>query len=229
MSKATQTDICAAEIGMAKAPSGLEEAVAFVMSLRSRGVRDLAVLGAMERVPRSFFAPRRFADLAPRDIALPLEYGQTMTAPSVVAAMLVALELRPGDAVFEIGTGSGYVAGLLAQMGGSVTTVERHEPLAASAADRLTALAFGGSVRCEIGDGLAPVPDERFARIIVNGALPGVPPSLTERLAPGGRLVLALARDGFPRLATVARDREGRLVESVGGPLRIGPIVAPDA
>jgi len=115
-------------------PARAERDAAFVMSLRSRGVRDLAVLGAMERVPRDFFAPRRFTDLARADIALPLDYGQTMTAPSVVAAMLVALDLRAGDEVLEIGTGSGYVSGLLAQLGARVRTVERYAPLAESAA-----------------------------------------------------------------------------------------------
>jgi protein-L-isoaspartate(D-aspartate) O-methyltransferase len=199
-----------------------EETAAFVMGLRSRGVRDLAVLGAMERVPRHFFAPRRFSDLARTDIALPLDYGQTMTAPSVVAAMLCALDLREGDEVLEIGTGSGYVSGLLAQLGGRVTTVERYEPLARSAAARLTALEFGGAIRCEIGDGLAPMPGERFARILVNGALQAVPGELVGRLGPGGRLVAALASGGFPRLATVS----GEGATTLAGPLRISPIAA---
>lgn len=209
---------------MAAGASRPEEAAAFIMSLRSRGVRDLGVLGAMERVSRAFFAPRRFTDLARTDIALPLDCGQTMTAPTVVAAMLTALEVRAGDEVFEIGTGSGYVAGLLAQMGARVLTVERYELLAESAADRLTALAFGAAIRCEIGDGLAPMPGERFARILVNGSLVNVPPSLTDRLAPDGRLVTALTRDGFPRLATFVRDAQGRLEAQVGGSLRISPI-----
>jgi protein-L-isoaspartate(D-aspartate) O-methyltransferase len=204
-----------------------EETAAFVMGLRARGVRDLAVLGAMERVPRSFFAPRRFVDLARTDIALPLDYGQTMTAPGVVAAMLIALDMGPGLAVLEIGTGSGYVGGLLAQLGGRVLTVERHAPLAQSAAARLTALSFGEAIRCEIGDGLDPPPGERFDRILVNGALPGIPPDLVAALAPGGRLVGALARDGFPRLATVSLAPDGRPRMTLGGPLRIGPIATP--
>jgi protein-L-isoaspartate(D-aspartate) O-methyltransferase len=208
---------------MTRGTSGQEAAAAFVMSLRSRGVRDLAVLGAMERVSRAFFAPRRFADLARTDIALPLDYGQTMTAPTVVAAMLTALDLREGQEVLEIGTGSGYVAGLLAHLGGKVTTVERYEPLAESAASRLTALSFGEAIRCEIGDGLAPA-DERFPRILVNGSLSLLPAALTDRLAPGGRLVAALTRDGFPRLATLMRDPDGRLDMTMGGSLRISPM-----
>ncbi|KAA2235402.1 protein-L-isoaspartate O-methyltransferase [Salinarimonas soli] len=194
------------------------------MSLRSRGVRNLAVLGAMERVPRDFFAPRRFADLARTDIALPLDYGQTMTAPSVVAAMLVALEVRPGDQVLEIGTGSGYVSGLMAQMGARVKTVERYAPLAESAAARLTALDFGHRIVCEIGDGLEPAPNERFTRILVNGSLEALPPSLTSRLVAGGRLVGAVARDGFPRLTTLSRGPDGALAHGSGASLRISPI-----
>src|SRR3954468_21011056 len=82
------------------------EAAAFILALRARGVRNTAVLGAMERARRELFAPRRFADLARTDVALPLPCGQTMTAPSVVATMLVALAPEGGRAL-EIGTGSG--------------------------------------------------------------------------------------------------------------------------
>jgi len=205
-------------------PARAERDAAFVMSLRSRGVRDLAVLGAMERVPRDFFAPRRFTDLARADIALPLDYGQTMTAPSVVAAMLVALDLRAGDEVLEIGTGSGYVSGLLAQLGARVRTVERYAPLAESAAARLTALDYGHRIVCEIGDGLEAEADERFTRILVNGSLASLPPAVIKRLAPGGRLVGAITRDGFPRLTTLVRDAAGEVATHAGVSLRISPI-----
>ena len=101
-------------------------AAAFVLSLRERGLRDKAVLGAMERVPRDLFAPRRFADLSRRDVALPLSLGQTMTAPGSVAVMLTALQVRDGDHVLEIGSGSGYVSALLAKLGGAC---RRHRAL----------------------------------------------------------------------------------------------------
>src|SRR3712207_8949777 len=112
------------------------EAAAFIMSLRARGIRDTAVLGAMERVPRDLFAPRRFADLSRTDVSLPLPCGQTMTAPGTVATMLVALEAREGQRVLEIGTGSRYVTALLARPGCRGHTVERYATLAAGAAAR---------------------------------------------------------------------------------------------
>src|SRR4051795_12809209 len=102
------------------------ETAAFVLALRARGVRNTAVLGAMERARRELFAPRRFADLARTDVALPLPCGQTMTAPSVVAAMLVALGAESGGRALEIGTGSGWVTAALVKLGCRVHTVERY-------------------------------------------------------------------------------------------------------
>ena len=96
------------------ASSESERTVAFLLSLRARGVRDLALLRAMERVPREHFAPSRFADLARQDVSVPLPCGQTMTAPHTVAALVGALEMKPDCRVLEVGSGSGYVAALLA-------------------------------------------------------------------------------------------------------------------
>ena len=203
------------------------EAAAFVLNLRARGVRDKTVLGAMERVPREVFAPSRFADLARSDIALPLSFGQTMTAPGTVAAMLVALAPEPGQAVLEIGTGSGYVSALLARLGCRVTTVERYAALADAAAMRFGALDVAPSITMRVGDGLAPLPPtERFDRILLNGAVLGVPPAVTAALEAGGRLIGAMTFDGFPRLIRMDRGPDGQLSQELGGPLRIAPLVA---
>src|SRR5215204_1147786 len=135
-----------------EAPREAVDAASFVLSLRARGIRDTAVLGAMERVRRDLFAPRRFADLARNDVALPLACGQTMTAPRTVATMLVELGVEEGQRVLEIGTGSGYVSALLARLGGLVHSVERFATLAESAAEHLR-IAQADGVRIEIGDG----------------------------------------------------------------------------
>src|SRR5829696_9378415 len=100
-----------------EAPREAVDAASFVLSLRARGIRDTAVLGAMERVRRDLFAPRRFADLARTDVALPLSCGQTMTAPSVVATMLVALGAESGGRALEIGTRSRWGTAVLAKLG----------------------------------------------------------------------------------------------------------------
>ena len=196
---------------------------AFILSLRARRIRDTAVLRAMELVPREIFAPRRFADLARRDVALPLPCGQTMTAPGTVATMLVALGIEEGQRVLEIGTGSGYVTALLARLGAEVHSVERFATLAESATERLK-LAQARGARIEVGDGLAPRPRERFERILLNGACLAVPEALTGLLALGGRLVGALTSQGVPRLVRIDRTEDGSLREELGTGLRVSPL-----
>ena len=199
---------------------------AFVLSLRERGVFDLNVLRAMETVPRDFFAPRRFADLARSDVALPIACGQTMTAPAVVAAMLVALDIRAGHRVLEVGTGTGYVTGLLARIGAEVHSIERQPILAESAARRLHLAGFE-QVKLVCGDGLAgPDVQGRFHRILLNGVVPHLDPALTSRLVAGGRLVAGALNDGTPHLLTLARDADGKLSHALGAPIRLSPLVA---
>jgi protein-L-isoaspartate(D-aspartate) O-methyltransferase len=202
------------------------EAAAFVMALRARGIRDTAVLGAMERVSRDLFAPRRFADLARTDVSLPLPCGQTMTAPGTVAAMLVALEARRGQRVLEIGTGSGYVSALLAKLGCQVHTIERYATLAASAIGRFAVAGVTEAITPMVGDGLAPAhPSGSFERILLNGAVADVPPAVTSLLAVGGRLVGAITFDGFPRLVRIEREADGAIREDLAAPLRLSPLV----
>jgi protein-L-isoaspartate(D-aspartate) O-methyltransferase len=201
------------------------ESAAFVLHLRAKGVRDTAVLGAMERVRREVFAPRRFADLARSDVALPIPCGQTMTTPGVIAAMLNALDLAPGQRVLEIGTGTGYVTALLLKMGASVHSIERYATLAEGASARLGVAGLVENVVLEVGDGLADgTSPERFARILVNGSVPSLYPALTRRLAPGGRLVAALSGDAIPRLLVVTRAEDGELTQTLGQTIRIAPL-----
>jgi protein-L-isoaspartate(D-aspartate) O-methyltransferase len=178
----------------------------------------------MELVPREVFAPRRFTDLAKTDVALPLPCGQTMTGPATVAAMLLALGVGPGQRILEVGTGSGYVTALLARLGADVTTVERFNTLAESAAQHLK-IVEAGKVRIEVGDGLAARVRDRFDRILLNGSRPEIPDSVTSLLGPGARLVGALAVDGAPRLIRIERLADGELQRSLGVPLRISPLV----
>jgi protein-L-isoaspartate(D-aspartate) O-methyltransferase len=196
----------------------------FLLGLRSRGIRDTAVLRAMEKVSREHFAPARFGDLSRKDVALPLPCGQTMTAPATVAAMLVALGVEPGHRVFEVGTGSGYVTALLVTMGAEVVTVERCEMLADGALQHLKLAGVASRVRIETGDGLAPRPRDRFDRILLNGAVSELPKGLGPLLAPGGRLVGGVTAPGAPRLVKVERGLEGGLGEELGGTLRISPL-----
>lgn len=206
--------------------SGAEETVAFLLGLRARGVRDTALLRAMETVSRDLFAPRRFSDLARADVSLPLSCGQTMTAPGIIAAMLVALKLAPHHAVLEIGTGSGYLAAVMGKLSSHVVSVERYKTLAISASERLAKLGLDNV--CIIpGDGLAreTIAGGRYDRIILNGTLPGAfPASLLAALADDGILIGARSSDGVSRLVRVTHDSEDQYAEEDLGAIRLPPL-----
>ncbi|MGC5779631.1 protein-L-isoaspartate O-methyltransferase family protein [Methylobacterium sp. NFXW15] len=193
---------------------------AFVLALREKGLRDTAVLRAMERVPRETFAPEAHREQARRDIALPLPCGATMTAPSAVATMLSWLRVREGQRVMEIGAGSGYVTALLDRLGaGAVLSLERYRTLAEDAAARLADLP---EVHVVQADALAPaLPDGGFDRILVNGCVDAVPEHWLAALEPGGRLVTGLTVGGFCRIAAVAADG----TQEIGPPIRLAALV----
>lgn len=196
------------------------DVASFLLSLLAKGIRNTELLRAMELVPRDVFAPRRFRDLARRDIALPLPCGQTMTAPGTVALMLLALGVEPGQRVLEIGTGTGYVTALLTHLGAEVTTVERFNTLAESAAQHLK-IVEANKVKLEVGDGLAARVRDRFDRVLLNGTWPDIPSTLTSLLGPGGRLVGALPQEDGPRLVQIDRSPDGEYSRILGAPLRI--------
>jgi protein-L-isoaspartate(D-aspartate) O-methyltransferase len=203
-----------------------EKTFAFLMALRAQGVRDLAVLRAMERVPRHAFAPARYADLARTDVSIPLPCGQTMTPPTLVARLLVSLEVKPGQRIMEVGTGSAYVAALMADMGAQIVSVERFRTLAIAAYERLGALGIRG-VELQHGDGLnGSRLLGRFDRIILNGVVDAPPESLVQRLEIGGRLVGAIRVDGLPRKVVLTRIGESAIDHHLGGAVRLSPLAA---
>ncbi|MHB2166262.1 protein-L-isoaspartate(D-aspartate) O-methyltransferase [Alsobacter sp. R-9] len=185
---------------------GAEARVAFLLALRAQGLRDTAVLRAFETVPRSRFVPRRFIDVALTDIALPIGCGQTILAPSFMAAMYVALDVRPEHRVLEIGTGSGYGTAILSRLGASVVSVERYRSLCLEASTRLDALGFA-NVRVVHADGrgghAAGAP---YDRIVIDASVEAVPPALASQLVPSGRIVTVLrSGEGPQRLAKLSR------------------------
>jgi protein-L-isoaspartate(D-aspartate) O-methyltransferase len=157
--------------------------------LRGRGVRDKRLLRAMARVPREAFVPETIADEAYCDCALPIDCQQTISQPVIVALMTEALQLRGGEKVLEIGTGSGYQAALLGELAGEVFTIERHPLLAQQSAERLERLGYA-NVHVRTGDGSLGWPEEApFDRIIITAAAEQCPPAVWEQLAEGGVLV----------------------------------------
>lgn len=193
--------------------------------LRARGISDQAVLEAMRKVPRHRFVPDHLQQYAYADEPLPIGEGQTISQPYVVALMLEALEVRPGDRVLEVGTGSGYVAALLDCMGCEVYTVERVPDLAARAAWRLRELGYRKvEVRC--GDGTRGWAEKApFDAILVSAAAPAVPPSLVAQLRAGGRLVIPVGDRGLQELVRVRKSAQGDTTREYLGAVSFVPLV----
>jgi len=158
--------------------------------LLARGIRDKSVLRAMREVPREEFLPPALVRFAYDDGPLPIEAGQTISQPYIVAYMIEALELEGTERVLEIGTGSGYAAAVLSRCAAEVFTVERIASLAESARGRLQALGYG-NVTVHLGDGTLGWPEHGpYQGIVVTAGAPELPASLLSQLAPEGRLVI---------------------------------------
>ena len=172
------------------------------------GVRDPAVLAAMRRVPRHRFVPSMYASFAYMDGPLPIGHGQTISQPSLVAKMTEALTLKKTDKVLEIGTGSGYQAAILAELAGTVLTIEIVEPLARQAELTLAELGYR-NIRVRVGDGYLGWPEEApFDAIIVTAAPDHIPQPLLDQLAVGGQLILPVGRF-FQTLELYHRTADG--------------------
>ena len=159
------------------------------LDLERRGIRDTRVLAAMERVPRERFVLPADRTMAYSDQALPIECGQTISQPYMVALMTEVLQLKGDEHVLEIGTGSGYQTALLAELAYDVVSIERWPELSARAAERLAELGYR-NVELRVGDGSLGAPDRApFDRILITAAAQACPPALWEQLREGGILV----------------------------------------
>jgi protein-L-isoaspartate(D-aspartate) O-methyltransferase len=191
--------------------------------IEERGVRDAAVLAALRRVPRHEFVPPELRHLAHADHPLPIGEEQTISQPYIVALMTELLAVRPGQRLLEIGTGSGYQAAVLADLGVDVYSIEIVAPLADRARAKLTALGYHG-VRVRTGDGYAGWPEEApFDGIIVTAAPPQVPPPLIAQLKPGGRLVVPEGT-GDQTLVVYLKAADGRVRREAVLPVRFVPM-----
>ena len=192
--------------------------------LRARDIADERVLEAMAHVPRELFVPEEEREYAYADAALPIGYGQTISQPYMVARIAEALALRPGDLVLDVGTGSGYQAAVLAELGAEVVTIERIPELAEQARANLAAAGYE-RVEVRVGDGTLGVPERApFDAIAVAAAAPTVPGTLYDQLRPRGRLVVPVGGQHAQRLEVIVRSPEGpAIVHSV--PCRFVPLV----
>jgi protein-L-isoaspartate(D-aspartate) O-methyltransferase len=193
--------------------------------LRARGIADERVLTAMSTVPREAFLDDRQRDYAYADEALPIESGQTISQPYVVARMTELLAPRPGDRILEIGTGSGYQAAILAAMGAHVTSIERHATLAEQARETLAAVLPDVPVDVRVGDGTLGAPDGApWDGIIVTAAAPAVPDPLREQLADGARLVIPVGSRMRQELLVVTRHGD-EWIEQPDGAVVFVPLI----
>lgn len=179
--------------------------------LRARGIRDERVLRAMARVPRHEFVTESFWNQAYEDHPLPIGEGQTVSQPYIVALMLEVLALSPTDKVLEIGTGSGYVAALLAELSAEVYSVERYPDLAQEAEERLARLGCK-NVKVLVGDGSEGLPAHApYDAILVSAAAPQIPPALVTQLRSGGRMVVPVGPPNVQELQLI-RNQDGKVV-----------------
>ncbi|MEM9635359.1 MAG: protein-L-isoaspartate(D-aspartate) O-methyltransferase [Pseudomonadota bacterium] len=175
-------------------PDEVEARAALVLALRQRGVGAREVLSAIERVPRRLFLSARHHGLAYEDAALPIECGQTVSAPSLVAFTVQALNIEAGNAVLEIGTGSGYQAAVLAHVAARVETLDRFATLTDLATRRFAALKLG-NVRAWQTDGFEGLKQKGlYDRIVVNAAVDSIPDIWVQQLKPGGFLIAPVGK-----------------------------------
>ena len=185
--------------------------------LRGRGVTDERVLEAMGAVPREAFVPEGMRRDAYADEALPIEAGQTISQPLMVAKMTEHLAVEPGDRILEIGTGSGYQAAILAWLDADVTSLERQAALIPTAKARIDALDLPGSVEIREADGsLGDAAGAPWDGIIVTAAAPSIPDALREQLGEGGRLVIPVGSRDRQLLTIVTRHGNDWLEETDG-------------
>jgi protein-L-isoaspartate(D-aspartate) O-methyltransferase len=188
----------------------------------ARGVRDPSVLAAMRKVPRHRFVPASFRGRAYEDHPLPIGLGQTISQPYIVALMTELAHPRPGMKVLEVGTGSGYQAAVLAEIVGTVETIEIIPELGRTAESTLRELGYD-NVHVHVGDGFNGRPNEApFDAILVTAAPKTIPPALLDQLVVGGRLVIPVG-SAEQELLVLTKTNDGYSRETVI-PVRFVPM-----
>jgi len=194
--------------------------------IKRRGVKDVGVLKAVQKVEREKFVPEKYRDLAYSDNPLPIGHQQTISQPYIVAYMTEHLQISKSHNVLEIGTGSGYQAAILAEMAHHVFTIEIIPELAESAEKVLMELGYE-NITVRTGDGYKGWPEEApFDRIMVTAAPNEIPEKLVEQLAPNGRMILPVGGSIFAQyLWLVQKDKEGIVTKEKILAVRFVPMV----
>ncbi len=194
--------------------------------IEARGIHEPTILEAFRSVPREEFLSKEYADLAYGDHPLPIEAGQTISQPYIVALMIQAAEMKAGDTVLEVGAGSGYAAAIMSRIAGRVTAVERQPDLVKVAQERMQRLGFD-NVRIVQGDGTRGwEPETPYDAILAAASGSHIPPAWIEQLADGGRIVMPVGEPTFiQKLIKVTKGPGGKLITEDLGGVRFVPLI----
>ena len=194
--------------------------------LRRRGITEPDILDAFRAVPREAFVGEKYEHLAYGDHPLPIEAGQAISQPYIVALTIQAAEIKPGSKVLEVGAGSGYAAAVISRIAGKVIGMERHHDLVDVARDRLKRLGYD-NVEIVEGDGTRGCPDEApFDAIVAAASGSHVPKAFLEQLADGGRIVMPVGEPGWVQeLVKVTKQDDGTLMQQKLGGVRFVPLI----
>jgi protein-L-isoaspartate(D-aspartate) O-methyltransferase len=194
--------------------------------LRRRGITEPDILDAFRAVPREAFVSDRHAHLAYGDHPLPIQANQTISQPYIVALMIQAAAIKPGDIVLEVGSGSGYAAAVISRVAARVIGIERQHSLVEVGRERLTRLGYG-NIEIVEGDGTRGCPDKApFDAILAAASGSHVPEALLAQLSPNGRLVMPIGEPGWVQeLVKVTKQDDGLLKQENLGGVRFVPLI----
>lgn len=196
-----------------------------VNELKSKGIKNELILSAFMDIPRHYFLEKTFADWAYKDVAFPIDADQTISQPYTVAMQTTLLDIKKGDKVLEIGTGSGFQACVLSHMGAKVYTIERQKKLFDKTEKFLQDIGFG-NIRTLYGDGYEGAP--RFApfdKILITAGASEIPEKLIEQLKPGGIMVIPLGQGDLQKMLRITKSEDGSLKKENFGNYRFVPFL----
>jgi protein-L-isoaspartate(D-aspartate) O-methyltransferase len=196
-----------------------------VRELKTKGIQDIRILQAFEEIPRHYFLDKAFAEWAYKDVPFPIEADQTISQPYTVAFQTQLLDIRKGDRVLEIGTGSGFQASVLAYIGARVYTIERQEKLFHQTKSLLEKIGFP-QVRTLFGDGYEGAP--RYApydKILITAGAQHIPQTLVEQLVPGGVMVIPLGDENEQTMKRYTKTENNTLFEESFDKFRFVPFL----
>ncbi|OYX48400.1 MAG: protein-L-isoaspartate O-methyltransferase [Alphaproteobacteria bacterium 32-64-14] len=192
------------------------QAARLVLALRQAGVTDQPVTEALERTPRDVFAPKAFAEDAWENVELPIDCGQTMTRPVTVGMMLQALDVQREHTVLEVGCGSGYVAAVLSRLARRVYSVDRFRTLVERTRAAVEHLGLSSRVEVRLGDGLMGWTEAApFDRVLLMGAVTGLPEDIARQVGAGGIVVMPVMRDGQGLILRLQKQPDGAFAEQI--------------